>query len=108
MEENSNRGYSIVHHTVQDYTKWKIVFDDIDDLRKKYGEKSYQVFRTQSNPNEVYILISWDNIESAKKYMNSSDLKDAMKRAGVQGIPEINLINEVEFRIAVKLPEMKQ
>lgn len=107
MEENSNRGYSIVHNHVKDYSQWKMVFDELDGLRKKSGAKSHQVFRSDSNPNEIYILIAWDNIENAKKYMNSSELKDAMIRAGVQGMPEINIINEVEFRMAVKFPEMK-
>ena len=40
--------YMFVRHSVRDYEAWKPVFDDVSDLRKRSGEKSYQILRQEN------------------------------------------------------------
>lgn len=84
----------LVHHKVEDYKKWKLAFDDHLAYRSKNGSKGGKVFRSSSDPNEVFVLLEWDSIENAKKFGQSDQTKEAMKDAGVAGMPEIYFVEE--------------
>ena len=78
-----------VKHKVKDYSAWKKVFDGFDDTRKASGEKSYQILHPDNDPNKLFAIFKWDNLENAKKFAGSSELKEAMSNAGVIEQPEI-------------------
>jgi len=84
----------IVKHTVQDYTKWKKAFDQHADTRKTYGSKGGKVFRTNGNPNEVTVVLHWDDMQKAKQFTESPELKAAMQDAGVTGPPQIQFLDD--------------
>jgi heme-degrading monooxygenase HmoA len=86
--------YMFVRSNVQDYKTWKSVFDSESDLRRRYGQKSYQILRPENGSNEVDILFAWDNLDNARKFASSAELKEAMQRAGVVGKPEISFLEE--------------
>jgi heme-degrading monooxygenase HmoA len=86
--------YMFVRHSVQDYETWKSVFDSVSDLRKSYGEKSYQILREDNGSNSLAALFEWDSLDNARKYAASPELKEAMQRAGVTGKPEISFLEE--------------
>jgi len=44
--------YLLVRHKVEDYAKWKPVFDEHGAARKAGGSKGARVFRFIDNPNE--------------------------------------------------------
>ena len=85
----------LVHHKVEDYNKWKSAFDDHSSLRSEGGSKGGKVFRSANDPNELFVLLEWDNLENAQKFVQSDDLKEAMKQAGVVGMPAIHFLEEV-------------
>jgi heme-degrading monooxygenase HmoA len=84
----------LVHHKVEDYKKWKLAFDDHLAYRSKNGSKGGKVFRSSSDPNEVFVLLEWDSIENAKKFTQSDQTKEVMKDAGVVGMPAIYFVDE--------------
>jgi heme-degrading monooxygenase HmoA len=86
--------YMLVRNRVQDYEAWKSVFDSGDDLRRRYGQKSYQILRPENGSNEVVGLFEWDSLDNARKYTTSPELKAGMERAGVTGKPEIFFLEE--------------
>ena len=86
----------LVRHSVQDYNKWKPVFDDVLDIRKAGGEKDCQIYHTDSDSNDLVILFGWDTQENARKYFESPKLREAMPKAGVMGLPEIIFLDGVE------------
>ncbi|HSJ52835.1 MAG TPA: antibiotic biosynthesis monooxygenase [Anaerolineae bacterium] len=86
--------YMFVRHSVQDYEAWKSVFDSVSDLRRKGGEKSYQILRQDDSANNLIALFKWDNLDNARAYAASPELKAAMERAGVAGKPEILFLEE--------------
>lgn len=79
-----------VRHTVADFNKWKVVFEEVEPFRKKMGSSGAHVFRNNSNPNEVLVITDWANKEQGMKFGQSPELKKAMEKAGVQGAPEIS------------------
>jgi heme-degrading monooxygenase HmoA len=87
--------YMFVRHSVQDYAAWKSVFDSVGDLRKRSGEDSYQILRQDNGSDNVVALFQWDNLDNARKYAASPELKAAMEQAGVIGKPEILFLEEV-------------
>lgn len=86
--------YMLVRQNVEDYEAWKSVFDSKRDLRKRYGEKSYQILREDESPNELVALFAWDSLENARKYAKSAELKEAMADAGVIGKPDIEFLEQ--------------
>jgi quinol monooxygenase YgiN len=84
----------LIQHTVKDFAAWKKVFDASADLRTANGALSTQIFRDASAPNHITIINKWKSIESAKKFAHSPELKAAMEKAGVEGMPNILFLNE--------------
>ena len=86
--------YMLAQHKVEDFANWKEVFDSLVDLRKKNGEKSAQILHDADNPNSLTLLFEWDNLNNARQYAQSPELKAAMQRAGVAGPPTISFLTE--------------
>ena len=86
--------YMFVRHSVKDFDAWKSVFDSFSDLRKRSGELSYQILRQDNGSSSIFALFEWDNLDNARKYAASPELKAGMERAGVTGKPEIFFLEE--------------
>jgi len=84
----------LVQHQVKDFAEWKRVYDSVADLRSSNGELSDRIYRDASDPNKLTIMFKWDSLENAQKYASSPELKAAMEKAGVNGPPNINFLNE--------------
>jgi hypothetical protein len=85
----------LIHHEVTDYVAWKAVFDSNLDWRHKHGERSCRVFRSAGNVNDVTLLFEWENLEAARAFISSDELKAKMAGAGVKGAPRVDFLAEV-------------
>jgi quinol monooxygenase YgiN len=85
-----------IKHKVADYSTWKKTFDEFAETRRAGGEKSFQIFHPENEPNNLYLMFEWDNIANAQNFMNSSELKSAMQNAGVTEEPQISFLNELD------------
>ena len=77
----------LIHHQVADYTAWKAAFDSALDWRRKNGECGCRIFRNAENVNDLTIFFEWENLEKARAFVASEELKAKMARAGVKGTP---------------------
>jgi quinol monooxygenase YgiN len=84
----------LVRHRVEQYDRWKKVFDEFIDTRKSSGEKSFRILRPQDEPDNLYLLFQWDSAEHAKEFFKSPALKHAMQNGGVAEAPEIHFVSE--------------
>ena len=84
--------YLLIHHTVEDYDRWKPVFDDHESLRQAAGSKGGYLFRSADNPNEVVMIMEMEDLDRARQFTESDDLRQAMQKAGVTGPPEIRFL----------------
>jgi len=82
---------------VADYDRWRAVFDGMDPTRKGAGSTGVnQVYRDVENPNNVTLVLEWDNAANAKSFLANPKLKEAMDAAGVTGAP---MVAAVETRM---------
>ena len=78
-----------VRHTVADFDKWKVVFEEVEPFRKSLGSPGSHVVRNFTNQNELLVITDWQTKDQGIKFGQSPELKEAMGRAGVTGPPEI-------------------
>jgi len=84
----------IVRHRVEDYAAWRSVYDTVDGLRHQHGCTGEEVMVDPSDPHEVFVLHRFPTLGQAQAYAGSSQLKEAMGRAGVAGPPRIEIAVE--------------
>ena len=85
----------IIRHTVKDFPTWKSAFDQHATARKTAGCKGGELFHDQANPNDVTVVMRWDNQQNAQAFAQSPDLKAVMEKAGVTGQPQVRFLNDV-------------
>ncbi len=77
--------YLLIHHKVADYRRFKSVFDDDAERRRRAGSQGGQLFRSSENPNEVVALFVWDTAERARGFAKSYELREASEWATAVG-----------------------
>lgn len=85
--------YILIRHKVEDYSKWKPVFDEHSATRKASGSKGGYLLRNIDDANEVVIFIEMDDLEKARQLVQSEDLRQAMERSGVADQPDIYFLD---------------
>ena len=81
----------IVRHRVEDYSAWRSAYDSVDGLRREHGCTADEVLVSPSDKEDVFVLHRFPSVEQAEAFAASSELKDAMSRAGVAGPPRIEI-----------------
>jgi len=87
--------YVIIQHKVADFGKWKPAYDGHRPAREAAGLKDIHLWRNEDDSNEVIVLFESSDPAKARDFINSTDLKEKMKTAGVQGAPDIVFLSEV-------------
>jgi quinol monooxygenase YgiN len=78
-----------VRHSYADYDAWRAVYDDVESRHAEFGIRSATVYRTVDNPSEVTVLHDFDDLASAKAFIEGDTIRAAMAEAGVTGEPEV-------------------
>lgn len=84
-------GMMMVHHRVADYAKWRPVFDGHKSMQQAAGLTNPHVW-CGKNDNDVYITFDMADEAKAQEFANSKDLRETMKKAGVEGRPTITYL----------------
>jgi len=79
--------YLLVQHEVKDFDTWKKVYDDDVSARTEAGFEEVELLRGYENPNWVVVLMSVKDPASARAFVTSDHLAEAMQNAGVVGTP---------------------
>lgn len=85
-----------VRHAVSDYDSWKRVYDEVAPLRKQKGVTAASVHRDANDSDTIFITHQFENMEAAKAFANSEELKSAMAKAGVKDSPEFFFTQDIE------------
>jgi hypothetical protein len=86
----------LIRHHVADYAAWKAVFDEHETTRRANGSQEEWLFRDADDSHEVLLLLAWDDLERARLFADSDDLRAAMTRAGVTDEPDIWFLEDIE------------
>ncbi len=92
--------YLLFEHEIEDFDRWKPVYDGHEPSRKRAGLREVLLLQSSENPRFVVLLFEVEDIKRARDFLDSDDIRDAMKRAGVVGKPVINFLNKAQMRKA--------
>ncbi len=88
--------YVLIIHSVEDYAKWKIMFDEHRGVRKAKGSRGASILSNQNVSNQIVVITEWDDMESAKNFAEAEDFKILMEKSGVIGLPAVYYLEEIE------------
>jgi heme-degrading monooxygenase HmoA len=85
--------YIHIRHRVEDYARWREGYDNHAAARQAGGgtEEAY-VMRNVDDPNEITVILGWNDLDKAKAFTESASLKEAMQKAGVTTAPEVRFL----------------
>ena len=81
--------YLLVRHRVAEFDQWKSVYDAHLPARQKAGLKEVHLLRNIDDPNEVLLLFEAEDLQKAREFVDGSDLRAIMEKAGVVDKPDI-------------------
>lgn len=89
--------YILVHHKVKEFASWKRVFDEHGSTRKDAAtSKGGYLFQSVDDPNEVIVLLEVEDLQKARDFTASDNLRQIMQEAGVEGPPHIHFLELTE------------
>jgi hypothetical protein len=83
-----------VRHQVSDYAAWRKVYDEVEPLRAQYGCTAQRVLRLAEDGNDLFVTHEFPSAAQASSFAGDPELREAMDRAGVQGMPRIELFTD--------------
>lgn len=81
--------YLLIRHKVADFAKWKAAYDAHFATRHAAGLKEKHLLQNLGDPNEVVMLYETHDREKAQAFIDSDDLRETMKTAGVIDKPDL-------------------
>ena len=85
----------LVRHKVANYAKWKPGYEAHDSMRVANGLHNYVIGRGVEDSNTILVALLMDDVDKAKAFAASPDLKAKMKEVGVTGTPVIDFLHSV-------------
>jgi hypothetical protein len=92
--EKISMHYLLLRHKIEDFKHWKPVYDSHLPSRQRAGLRELHLFRNIDTPHEIIILFEASDLAKAHQFVASSDLREAMNRAGVTDKPEICFLDD--------------
>ncbi len=90
--------YIVVRHKVKNFEKWEKEYSAHLQKRIEVGLTEKHLLRGANDPNEVIILFEAQDIKRAKTFSESTDLKEAMQRAGVVDKPDFYFLESADIK----------
>jgi quinol monooxygenase YgiN len=75
---------------VTDFEKWLAAFEGFEYYRQESGATgTNQIFHDVDDPNNVTLIMEWDEAANAQAFLNNPQTKANMDTAGVTGRPAV-------------------
>ena len=86
--------FVLIRHKVLDFAKWKVGYDAHAPKRAEAGLVEKHLLRSADDGNEVVLLFEAKDLNRAKAFIASADLRETMQAVGVVDKPDIYFLNE--------------
>ena len=86
--------FMLIRHKVKDFKTWKTGYDAHQAKRTEAGLTEKYVLRGADDDNEVVILFEAQDLNRAKAFAASADLREKMQEVGVVDKPDIYFLNK--------------
>ena len=73
----------LCRNRVQDYSRWKKVFDSHTDAHRSVGLQLMGLWRSLEEPNNVFFLFEVTDVEEARAFLNDPESAEAGEVSGV-------------------------
>lgn len=90
----------VIRHKVVDFAKWKTSYDANAPMRIAFGVHDFVVGRSMEDSNMIIVTLKIEDIDKARAFEKSADLKIAMMRSGVIGTAAISIYTIVYQNVA--------
>ncbi len=84
----------LIRHKVKDFETWKTGYDAHQPKRTEAGLTEKFVLRGADDANEVVLLFEARDLNRAKVFATSQDLREKMQEVGVIDKPDIYFLNK--------------
>ena len=85
--------FLLIRHRVRDFSEWKRGYDTHLPKRAEAGLTEKHLLRGANDPNEVVLLFEAKDLDRAKAFVESADLREAMQKVGVLDKPDVYFLN---------------
>lgn len=83
----TGESFLIIQHTVKDYNQWKKAFDNHQKVRSEYKLSLTALGKDLDNRSNVVAIFNAENTNAITSFLEKSNLKEAMKSAGLTSEP---------------------
>ncbi len=80
--------YFVTYFTVDDFDAFCRAFVEGASARKANGSRGARLFHSERCPNEVIAFFEWDDLEKSRQFLQSPELRERLKTAGVLNQPQ--------------------
>jgi hypothetical protein len=81
--------YMMIRHKVKDFNEWKPGYDGHKPAREAAGLREVYLLRNVDDPHEVIAMFEAADLEKARAFAASEDLKQKMQEVGVIDRPDV-------------------
>jgi len=85
--------FLLIRHKVSDFDTWKTGYEDHQPKRAEAGLTEKYLLRGADDANEVVALFEAQDLDRAKEFVASADLRETMQKVGVIDEPDIYFLN---------------
>jgi hypothetical protein len=85
--------FILIRHKVRDFNTWKTGYDAHQPKRIAAGLTEKYLLRGEDDANEVVVLFEAEDLNRAKAFAASVDLREKMQEVGVVDKPDIYFFN---------------
>jgi heme-degrading monooxygenase HmoA len=94
-EKETAMAYVLIQHQVKDYSTLEAVFLEDGERRRRSGSKGGRLFRNTDDPGNLVALFEWDDVERARAFANSYELREAVEWATDATPPRATVLEDV-------------
>jgi hypothetical protein len=85
--------FMLFRHKVRDFKSWKAGYDTHQQKRMEAGLTEKYLLRSADDPNEVVALFEAQDLNRAKEFAASAELREKMQEVGVVDKPDVYFLN---------------
>ncbi len=86
--------YLFCKNKVEDYTKWRRVFDADAEGQRESGLHLLHLLRDTDDPNTVIMLFRADDLSKARAFTEAPRAGESAESSGVVGVPEVRFLSD--------------
>lgn len=73
--------YVLVQHKIGKWSEFESIFKDDAERRRRLGSKGGKLLRNVNDPQNLFVVFEWDDVEGAKKFAEGLETHEAMEWA---------------------------